>query len=110
MGRCEAVAASGLLLGALVCASTGTALNSAGIADASCTTVTGTGADARCTSDPTSFAVKLGKDSSVSAQGTLAGSAPGGNKTAASGAAPGPGPGSADTASAPGNAVAVAEG
>lgn len=107
MGRCEALAASGLLLGALVCASTVTGVGSAG---ASCTSVTGTGADAHCTDDPTSFMVQLGKDSSVSAQGVLAGSVASGNKsTAAAGAAPSPGPGD-DTASVPGSAVAVADG
>jgi hypothetical protein len=121
MGRFEAVAArtpsstphaaSRFVLGALVVASMAAGLSSAGVADATCTTVTGTGADAHCTDSPTSFTVKLGKDSSVSAQGVLAGAAGSGNKSAAStAAAPSPGPGNGDTASAPTNAIAVAQG
>jgi hypothetical protein len=120
MGQFEAVAVStprstpgaarGLLLGALVSASMATALSSAGVADATCTSVSGTGADARCTSAPTSFAVRLDKNSSVSAQGLLDGAAASGNRsTAAAGASPRPGPGNVDTASAVDNAVKVAE-
>jgi hypothetical protein len=99
-----------LLLGALVSASMATALSSAGVADATCTSVSGTGADARCTSAPTSFAVRLDKNSSVSAQGLLDGAAPSSNRSnATAGALPRPGPGNVDTASAADHAVMVAE-
>lgn len=104
-------AARGSLLGALVSASIAiAALSSAGVADATCTSVSGTGADARCTSAPTSFAVRLDKKSSVSAQGVLDGTAPSGNRSnATAGASPSPGPGNVDTANAIGNPVMVAE-
>jgi hypothetical protein len=52
-------AARGLLLGALVSASMAAALSSVGVADAIWTSVSGTGAGARCTSAPTSFAAAL---------------------------------------------------
>jgi hypothetical protein len=121
MGRFEAVAVStprstpgaarGSLLGALVSASMAlAALSSAGVADATCTSVSGTGAGARCTSTPTSFAVRLDKNSSASAQGLLNGAVASGNKSdATAGALPSPGPGNVDTASAVGSPVMVAE-
>src|ERR1700722_4501448 len=87
------------------------ALSSAGVADATCTSVSGTGADARCNSAPSSFAVRLDKNSSVSAQGLLAGAAPSANRSnAAAAASPSPAPGKVDPASAPDNPVGVAEG
>jgi hypothetical protein len=120
MGQFEAIAVStprsapgaarGLVLGALVSASIATALSSAGVADATCKSVRGTGADSHCTSAPTSFAVRLDKNSSVSAQGFLGGTAAGGNRSnVTAGASPSPGPGNVDTASAIGNPVMAAE-
>jgi hypothetical protein len=108
MGQFEA---RGSLLGALFSASMAiAALSSAGVADATCTSVSGTGAGARCNSSPTSFAVRVGKNSSVSAQGLLDGAIPSGNRSnATAGASPSPGPGNVDTGSAVGNPVMVAE-
>ena len=107
--------ARGIALSALVSASLVTAVSSSGIADATCTTVRGTGADAHCTSAPSSFAAPLDKKSSVSAQGSLGGPAAGASRTnAAAGAgpssSPNPGPSPVATASAVGNPVTVAEG
>lgn len=104
-------AARGLVNGVLACAVTAiAALGSAGVADATCTSVSGTGADARCPSTPTSFAVRLDKNSSVSAQGLLNSAATSGNNSDATAAAvPSPGPGNVDTAGAAGNPVMVAE-
>ncbi len=103
--------ARGSLLGALFSASLAVAaVSSAGVADATCTSVSGTGADARCLSSPTSFAVRLDKNSSASAQGLLNGAVASGNRSNATEAAlPSPGPGNVDTASAAGNPVMVAE-
>ena len=121
MGQFEAVAVStprstpgaprGLRLSALVCASMAiAALTSAGVADATCTSVSGTGADARCASTPSSFAVTLGKNSSASAQGLFDGAAPSGSRSnTTAGAVPHPGPGTVETASAVGNPVLAAE-
>ena len=121
VGQFEAIAVStprstpgavcGSLLGALVSASMAiAALSSAGVADATCTSVSGNGADARCTSTPTSFAVRLDKNSSVSAQGLLDGAVASGNRSnATAGALPNPGPGNVDTARPAANPVAVAE-
>lgn len=87
-----------------------TALSWAGVADATCTSVTGTGAGARCTSTPTSFAVRLDKNSSVSAQGLLDGGVASANRSnATTGASPSPGSGNLETPSAVGNPVMVAE-
>ena len=111
MGQVEAFAARALLLGALFSAAMATALSSAGTADATCTSVSGVGADARCTDAPTSFAVRLDKNSSASAQGLLNGAGASGNKSnITAGATPSPGPGNVDTASAVGNPVMVGEG
>ncbi len=66
-------AARGLVVGALISASIATAVTSAGIADASCTSVRGTGADTHCADDPTSFSIQLDEKTSVSAQGRLSG-------------------------------------
>ena len=112
--RSARAAASGMLLGALVSASMATALSSAGVADATCTSVRGTGADAHCTNAPSSFAAQLDKKSSVSAQGSLGGTAAGASRTnATAGVSPSPGPspspGNVATASAVGNPVMVAE-
>ena len=110
--RSARAAASGMLLGALVSASMATALSSAGVADATCTSVRGTGADAHCSRAPSSFAAPLDKKSSVSAQGSLGG----GRTSAAAGAGPSPipipipSPSPVATASAVGNPVIVAEG
>jgi len=114
MGQLEAFAVStlsapgaarGLVFGTLLSVSIATALCSAGVADATCTSVS---AD-RCTSDPSSFEVRLDKNTSVSAQGALDGIAASGNRSnATAGAAPGS-PGNFDTASAVGNAVTAAE-
>ena len=121
MGQFEAIAVStprstpgaacGSLLGALVSASMAiAALSSAGVAEATCTSVSGTGADARCTSTQTSFAVRLDKNSSVSAQGLLDGAVASGNRSNVTAAAlPNPEPGNVDTASAAANPIAVAE-
>ncbi len=108
--------ARGTVLGALVfVAAMATALNWAGIADATCTTVRGTGADAHCTRAPSSFAAPLDKKSSVSAQGSLGGTAADASRSnVTAGASPSPSrsPDSdnVDTASAVGNPVMVAEG
>src|ERR1700676_3141837 len=104
-------AARGSLLGALVSASMAiAALSSAGVADATCTSVSGTGAAARPPSAPTSFGVRRDKNSSASAQGLLDGAVPSGNRSnATAGASPSPAPGNFDTASAIGNPVMVAE-
>ena len=104
----------GLVLGALISASIATGLSSAGVAHATCTSVRGTGAEARCGSDPTSFAADLDGKSSVSAQGHLEGSgASAGRSDVPAGVSPSPsaspGPGSVDTGRASGSAVAVAE-
>jgi hypothetical protein len=92
------------------------ALSSAGVADATCTSVSGTGAGARCTSIQTSFAVRLDKNTSVSAQGLLNGAVASGNTSNATAAAlpnpeplPNPDPGTVDSASAAANPVAAAE-
>jgi hypothetical protein len=107
--------ARGTVLGALVSVAMATALNWAGIADATCTTVRGTGADAHCTRAPSSFAAPLDKKSSVSAQGSLGGTAADASRSnVTAGASPSPSrsPDSdnVDTASAVGNPVMVAEG
>jgi hypothetical protein len=109
--RSTSGAARGSLLGALVSASVAmAALSSAGVANATCTSVSGTGADARCTSSPTSFAARLDKNSSASAQGLLNGAVASGNRSNATAAAlPSPGPGNVDTTSAAGNPMMVAE-
>jgi len=116
MAQFEAVASStprsrGSLLGALVTASMAiAALSSAGVAHATCTLVSGTGAGPRCDSGPTSFAIRVGKNSSVSAQGTIDSAIPSGNRSnATAGASPSPGSGNVYTASAVGNPVMVAE-
>jgi hypothetical protein len=121
MGQCEAAvvstprstagAARGSMLGALVSASVAmAALSSASVADATCTSVSGTGTDARCASSPTSFAVRLDENSSALAQGLLNGvTASGGRSDATAAALPSPGPGNVDTAAAAGNPVMVAE-
>jgi hypothetical protein len=121
MGQFEAIAVStprstpgaacGSLLGALVSASMAiAALSSAGVAEATCTSVSGTGADAHCTSTQTSFAVRLDKNSSVSAQGLLDGAVASGNRSNVTAAAlPNPEPGNVDTASAAANPIAAAE-
>src|SRR5579859_1945224 len=80
------------------------ALSSAGAAGATCTTLSDTGADAQCTSSM----VRLDSKSSVSAQGQIGGPAAGGTRSNP-GASPTPGSGSSGTATAGGNAVAVAE-
>lgn len=117
MGQFEAIAEStprstpgaacGSLLGALVSASMAiAALSSAGVAHATCTSVSGTGSGARCTSSQTSFAVRLDKNTSVSAQGLLNGAVASGNTSnAAAAALPNPEPGNGDTA----NPIAAAE-
>lgn len=97
-------AAHGLLLSALVCASVATAaLSSAGVADATCTTLSDVGADAQCTTSM----VHLDKNSSVSAQGQIEGAA--GGSRGNPGASPSPGSGNSGTASVANNAVRVAE-
>jgi hypothetical protein len=103
-------AARALVLGALVSALIAMAFSSVGVAEATCTSVSDTGADARCTSAQTSFAVSLGKNSSVSAQGVLNGAAASGNRSnATAGASPSPGPGNVDTAGASDDPVTVGE-
>ena len=105
--------ARGIALVALVSASLATALCSAGAAAATCTTVRGTGTDAHCASTPSSFAAPLDKKSSVSAQGSLGGTAAGASRAnAAAGAGPSPAssPSPVATASVVGNPVTVAEG
>ena len=67
------LAASGLVLGALVSASVTAAVSSAGVAAATCTPGRGTDAGAQCAPDETSFSVQLDGKSSVSAQGRLGG-------------------------------------
>ena len=121
MGQFDAVAVStprstpgaarGSLFGALVSASMAiAALSSAGVADATCTSASGTGAGARCSNTPTSSAARLDKNSSASAQGLFNGAVPSGNRSnATAGALPSPPPGNVDTASAVGNPVMVAE-
>ena len=69
-----------LVLGAVISASVAAAMGSAGVADATCTSVRGTGAEAHCASDPTSFSVQLDEKSSVSAQGILGGGGASTNK------------------------------
>jgi hypothetical protein len=69
-------AARGLVVGALISVSVTASVATAGFADATCTTVRGTGAGAYCPSDPTSFSVELNEKSSVSAQGRLGGPGP----------------------------------
>ena len=108
--------ARGTVLGALVSASIATALSSAGVADATCTSVRGTGADAHCSSGPSSFAAPLDKKSSVSAQGSLGGTAAGASRAnVTAGASPSPSPspspgaGNVATVGASGNPVTVAE-
>ena len=103
--------ARGTVLGALVSASIATALSSAGVADATCTSVRGTGADAHCSSGPSSFAAPLDKKSSVSAQGSLGGTAAGASRAnVTAGASPSPSPGpSPGNVAANGNPVTVAE-
>jgi hypothetical protein len=82
------------------------ALTSAGVADATCTSLSGTGADARCISS----VVKLDKNSSVSAQGLIEGDVPGGNRSnATADASAGPGTDNSGTSNPAGNPVAVAE-
>jgi hypothetical protein len=105
--RSTSAAARGLLVGALAAAMSMAALSSASVADATCTSVSGAGA--RCTSTPTSFAVRLDKNSSASAQGLFDGGIANGRSTATAGASPGPAPGNFDTASAVGNPMMVAE-
>jgi hypothetical protein len=103
----------GIVFSALVSASIAAASSSAGIAHATCTTVRGTGADAHCTSAPSSFAAPLDKKSSVSAQGSLGGTSAGASRTDVTpGVSPSPTPSPRDvaTASAVGNPVIVAEG
>ncbi len=121
MGQFEAIAVStprstpgaacGSLLGALVSASMAiAALSSAGVAAATCTSVSGTGSGARCTSTQTSFAVRLDKNTSVSAQGLLNGAVASGNTSnVAAAAVPNPEPGNVDSAGAAANPIAAAE-
>ncbi len=101
-------AARRTVLGTLVSASIATAVSSAGVADATCTLVRGTGADARCSSAPSSFAAPLDSRSSVSAQGSLDGTAAGASRSNAA-AGVSPSPSNVATASAGGNPVMVAE-
>jgi len=86
--------ARGSLLGALFSASLAVAaVSSAGVADATCTSVSGTGAGARCSNTPTSSAARLDKNSSASAQGLFNGAVPSGNRSnATAGALPSPDP------------------
>lgn len=80
---------AGLILGALMAASIATAVSSAGVAAASCTSVRGTGVGAHCADDPSSFSVKLDEKTSVSAQGHLGGTGTStGNTDANVGASP----------------------
>ena len=121
MGQFEAVAvgtprstsgaACRLLLGALASGAMAmAALSSAGVGDATCASISGFGANAGCTSTPTSFAVGLDNNSSASAQGLFEGAITTGNtSTATAGATPRFGPGNFDTARAVGNPVMVAE-
>lgn len=67
------LAARGLVLGALVSASVTAAIDSAGVAAATCTPGRGGGAGTQCAADETSFSVQLDEKSSVSAQGRLGG-------------------------------------
>jgi hypothetical protein len=109
--RSTSGAARGLLLGAL--ASVGmamAALSPAGVADATCASISGVGAGADCTSTSTSFAVELDNNSSASAQGLFDGAiATRKTSSGAAGALPGSAPGNFDTASPVGNPMTVAE-
>ena len=69
-------AARGLVLGVLISASIATTVSSAGVADATCTSVGVTGAGEHCAGDQTSFSIQLDEKSSVSAQGRLGGAGP----------------------------------
>jgi hypothetical protein len=85
-------------------------LNPAGVAEATCASINGVGADAGCTSGPTSFAVGLDNNSSASAQGLFDGAIAIGNTgSATTGSSPRVGPGNFDTASTVDNPVMVAE-
>jgi hypothetical protein len=109
--RSTSGAARGLLLGALASgAVVMAALSPAGVAEATCASINGVGADAGCTSGPTSFAVGLDNNSSASAQGLFDGAiAIGNTSTATAGAFSGFGPHNFDTARAVGNPMMVAE-
>ncbi|MCX6484676.1 MAG: hypothetical protein NT146_15750, partial [Mycobacterium sp.] len=67
------LAARGLVLGALVSTSVTAAVNSAGVAAASCTPGRGNDVGTQCALEETSFSVQLDGKSSVSAQGRLGG-------------------------------------
>lgn len=103
-----------LVLGAVISASIATAMSSAGIADATCTSVRGTGASAQCADEPSSFSVQLDEKSSVSAQGILGGGGANTSKSdgaegVPSGAEPAPAPRNLGTEQSADDPVLVAE-
>src|ERR1700752_3181693 len=103
--RSTSRAARRLLLGVLASgAVVMAALSSAGVADATCASISGAGAGAACPSTPTSFPVGLDNNSSASVHGLFDGGIAIGNTSTATAGAP---PGYFDTASAVGNPVMV---